>query len=113
MWRTHPEVAGRDCHDCLRHVYDHSRGERLTRHSQPIPRPPGTFAPCHYGRCAKGSPNNGGLSQKNKRAWLHFLECDAVGRFSEDAIVKRNAALIRLAMDSPGRAQRDEASGGR
>jgi hypothetical protein len=37
------------------------------------------------------------LSAKNQQAYHHYLECKAVGRFPEDAIVIRNAGLIRQA----------------
>lgn len=99
---SHPAVASRDCGDCLRHIYDQATGQRLSdRHGQPIPRPPGTFAPCRYvskgfEACAKGSPEaSKELSARNRQAYLHYLECRAVGRFPDDAIVRRNAALIR------------------
>ena len=101
---SHPAVATRDCSDCQRHIYDHASGQRLSdRHGQPIARPAGTFAPCHYGSndfepCAKGSPEAGrDLSIRNQQAYLHYLECRAVGLFPDDAIVRRNAALIQHA----------------
>lgn len=34
------------------------------------------------------------LSDKNWRAFWHFSECDAVREFPDDAIVRRNAAVI-------------------
>lgn len=35
------------------------------------------------------------LSAKNRRAYRHYRMCRAVGRFPPDAVVERNAALIR------------------
>lgn len=95
---SHPALAARSCHDCQQYVYDHAASVRLSdADGQPIPRPSGTFAPCRYGpsRCAKGSPDAGrDLSAKNRRAWLHYRECRAVGAFPDDPLVRRNAALI-------------------
>jgi len=101
---SHPAVASRDCGDCQRYLYDHASGQRLSdRQGQPIARPAGTFAPCRYRTpgiepCAKGSPEAGReLSARNRQAYLHYLECRSVGQFPDDAIVRRNAALIQHA----------------
>lgn len=37
------------------------------------------------------------LSAMNQIAYHHYLECKAVGQFPDDAIVRRNAGLIRQA----------------
>lgn len=69
----------------------------------PIPRPKRTFPPCHYSPkgCPKGTPETSKeLSEKNMRAYRHYLECKAVGDFPQDAIVRRNAGIIRVVEDS-------------
>jgi len=96
----HPEVALRDCADCQRHVYDEATGLRAEfppRSGKPVPRPPGAPPPCRLraGGCPKGSPEDSrALSARNLRAYAHYLECRAVGRFPDDAVVRRNAAIM-------------------
>ena len=99
----HPEVAARDCRDCVAYLY-HDRGPtefgpRVERGGKPVPRPKGTRPPCHW--CPKVPPDAPptpasacDLSDANLRAWEHHRECAAVGAFPADAIVRRNAALI-------------------
>lgn len=103
----HPGVAGRDCQDCLKHVYNEKTGEReeWPRGSgKGYRRPPGTSAPCRKGACPKvapeGEPGSKALSAKNWQAYQHYLECEAVGDFPRDPIVRRNAAIIKMARDS-------------
>jgi hypothetical protein len=46
--------------------------------------------------CRKGSPEHPRtLSEANQRCYEHYRECRAVGRFPDDPIVRRNAAIIR------------------
>lgn len=100
----HPEVAFRDCTDCEMHVYDEKTGERLKlANGQPMARPRGTCAPCRFrdNGCPKGTPEmSKGLSDRNWKAWQHYRECRAVGQFPDDAIVRRNAAIIRAATEA-------------
>jgi Pyruvate/2-oxoacid:ferredoxin oxidoreductase delta subunit len=95
----HPEVATRDCADCQMHVYDEQTGERALHAGRPVVRPAGTQPACRTCRgCPKGTPENPkSLSSKNMHAYLHYLECQAVGQFPDDPIVRRNAATIRSA----------------
>lgn len=101
----HPAVAWRDCGQCTRFVYEHETGEVMRdRDGKPLERPTGTKPPCRYGpagtRCAKGSPEESrGLSDRNAKAYQHYLECKATGQFPEDAIVRRNAGVIRQVED--------------
>ena len=39
------------------------------------------------------------LSDRNRAAFRHWRECKAVGRWPEDSIVRRNAALIQQVFD--------------
>ena len=43
------------------------------------------------------------LSAWNWQAYEHYCECKAVGQFPDDAIVRRNAGLIRMVEDSVAR----------
>lgn len=94
----HPEVATRDCEHCQAFHYDEKTGalKTLTGTDHPIPRDPECPPPCMTTvGCPKGSPDAGlELSLKNWRALEHFKQCRAVGRFPEDSIVERNAAII-------------------
>lgn len=100
----YPEVAFRDCADCLMYVYDEKTGDRkLDAGGKPIARPRGTVAPCRFreGGCKKGTPEaSKALTQANWKAWQHYQECRAVGEFPTDAIVRRNASIIRAVTDS-------------
>ena len=99
----HPEVAYRDCPDCEAFVYDEKTGERLERQGQPVPRPKGTRAPCRLriNGCPKGTPESPkSLTEANWLAYEHYSQCRAVGQFPDDPIVRRNAAIIRQAVDA-------------
>lgn len=48
----------------------------------------------------------------NQQAYQHYLQCKAVGRFPEDAIVERNAGLIRQAEEIAERARQRRMSNG-
>jgi hypothetical protein len=97
---TSPAVAWRDCGDCKRFVYNETTGERHLFQGQPQLRPKGTFPPCHYGACAKGTPESDiALWPQNKKAYLHYRECVAVNRWPDDSIVSRNAATIAAAIN--------------
>lgn len=98
----HPGIAYRDCTDCEAHVYDEKTGRRLEVGGKPVPRPRGTMAPCRLraNGCPKGTPEaSRALTEKNRKAFAHYLECRAVGQFPADGIVRRNAAIIRQVMD--------------
>ncbi len=101
-----PEIASRSCSDCQTYLYmDRGRGqfgERVERGGKPILRPKGTGTPCQW--CPKIAPGDvpepasaQDLSPKNVAAYVHYLECKAVGDFPADALVKRNAGIIRAA----------------
>jgi hypothetical protein len=67
-------------------------------------RPPGAPTPCH--RCPKipkGQPprpeHAAELTDQNWRALKFHQSCKAVGQWPDDAIVRRNARVIELALD--------------
>lgn len=100
--KLHPGVAGRDCGDCRKWQYadtDEVGGKLLRRGGLPIMRPPGQPPPCR--RCPKIPDgvdpaywNAVEWSDKNWKAFRFHQQCAAVGRFPDDAIVRRNAGLI-------------------
>jgi hypothetical protein len=74
----------------------------------PIARPAGVPTPCH--KCARIPAgelpirdNAIELSDRNWRAYEHFLECRAVGLWPDDPIVKRNARILREIHDEAER----------
>jgi hypothetical protein len=96
----HPQVARRDCNHCKKWWYDDDTGKVVQRGGKPLLRPLGTVTACQTREgCPKGTPEDQkGLSAKNQQAWKHFQECDAVGQFPDDPIVRHNALIIRKAM---------------
>jgi hypothetical protein len=101
----HPEVAFRDCQDCMKHVYDEKTGRKVERRGKSVARHPKCPPPCRSkAGCPKGAPTGEKgcreLSSKNWRAYQHYKECVAVGDFPKDATVRRNAAIIRMAEES-------------
>jgi hypothetical protein len=102
-WLAHPELPG--CADCKAWLYD-VRWKRCTRAGQPVPRPEGTPTPCH--KCPKGpTPFEKELTPQNLAALRHYQECKATGRFPVDAVVERNAGLIRMVEDGHDRSKLD------
>jgi hypothetical protein len=112
----HPEVAFRDCEHCLVYSYDEETGEleygrELGPDGErlPLKRLPVLPAPCRrvdrHGKpvepgCPKGTPENPvALSPQNEAAWQYWRECRAVGRFPEDAWVRKNATIIQDVID--------------
>jgi len=87
-------------------VYDEITGrayENPPHSGRLVPRPPGAVAPCRIAGvgCAKGTPEKQrGLNPANLAAYRHYRECRATGRFPDDAIVRRNAAIIRAQEES-------------
>jgi hypothetical protein len=100
-----PHVAFRSCTDCQTYVYDETTGQPCDYppHSgHPVPRPPGSLPACRLDGvgCPKGTPEAPrGLTPANQAAWLFDAECRAIGQFPDDPLVRRNALLIRSAME--------------
>ncbi len=83
-------------------------------HGQVIPRPSGKFAPCRYDAtpCPKGTPEKSRMhNPTNVLVWQHFQECDAVGVFPDDPIVRRNAATIRATLGRIERTRQETLAG--
>ena len=115
MFLLNPTLAARSCADCQRYIY-HDQGQKFGPRVErpkgtPVLRPKGTKTPCFW--CPKIPPetkpcpeNAEELSERNTAAYLHYLECAAIGEFPKDAIVHRNAALIRDVKDAGDRLER-------
>jgi len=82
------------------YVYDEATGhpyQNPPRSGRLVARPQGAFPPCRIAGvgCPKGTPENPlALSAANLAAWRHYRECRATGRFPDDPLVRRNAAII-------------------
>ena len=108
----HPQVARRDCAHCLKFQYDEDTGLAV-KDERGGAIGDGTYlyrrgpAPCRLPKgCPKGTPEKpSSLTQANRQAWRHYLECKATGNFPDDAIVKRNGGIIRELEDRHGREQ--------
>ena len=108
----HPQVAKRDCGHCQKFHYDEdsglpvqdSRGGCIGDGQYLYRRGP---TPCRTSKgCPKGTPENPAtLSERNRQAYRHYLECKAVGDFPGDSIVRRNAGIIRSIEESHSRSQ--------
>lgn len=105
LLKFHPEVANRECKHCQDFLYDEETGKlqlnKKFNPPQPIARPLTVLPPCRTSTgCPKGTPeNNCELTEKNWLAYVHYLQCKAVGDFPKDAIVYRNAVIIRSVED--------------
>lgn len=104
----HGEIQS--CADCHKYLYSapgrvSTRGGRAGLPLIKVPRPPGSSTPCES--CPKipegmtPAPESAEeLTEQNYRAYLHYLECRAVGHWPDDPIVRRNARIIRLVEDA-------------
>jgi len=101
----HPEWS-RTCTDCVTWVYGDD-GHVTQRCGIPNRRPKGVPTPCW--KCPKIPPVAKGeepqrenaveLTEANFAAYVHYLECRAVGKFPNDPIVRRNARILRAIQD--------------
>jgi hypothetical protein len=92
----HPKLARHSCAYCQEWWFDPLTGETTMRRGQPIKRPLYAKKLCESPRgCPKGTPEDSkDLSPKNVQALNHYMECRAVGKFPDDAIVRKNARII-------------------
>lgn len=90
-----PQLALRSCEDCRAWLYDLQTGlPIIDRKGNKQPRK--TPTPCELSGCPKGhwrAPIE--LSEMNQRAFLHWQECDAIGSWPDDPVVRKNAAIIK------------------
>lgn len=113
----HPAFADRSCDECEKYLYD-EKGYLVTRRGNgniPLPqvRPAGVPTPCAV--CPKipaGEPTKDRskaieLTPDNALAFSHYRECKAVGRFPDDPLVSRDAAIIAGVVDAIYDARQD------
>lgn len=100
LLRDFPGVAKRSCEDCKTWWYREDGSVVRFANNQPLRRPANTVLPCQTpSGCPKGTPESPRtLSPANTMALRHFRLCDATKRFPDDAIVARNAAIIRAVL---------------
>lgn len=99
LQRQYPALVLLPCQVCTEFVIDD--GWKVTKRR----RPSGTFPPCRYAakgakdmECPKGSPEDSkALTEQNQLAYKFHRECRATGHWPDDAIVRRNAAIIEEA----------------
>lgn len=77
----------------------------MYRADRRVERANGQPTPCRW--CPKIPPDTSPkpenaveLSERNRRALNHYLECRAIGTFPDDPWVRRNAVVFRAIMDS-------------
>jgi hypothetical protein len=107
LYYRHPAHFSLSCETCQKFV---QKDGVLVRHpartGPPLERQPGQPTPC--ATCPKipeDAPERTRrfareLSPRNLAAFKHYRECAAVGRFPDDPIVRRNAAIIKEVADS-------------
>ncbi len=99
----HPEWS-RSCNDCVTWLYDDD-GNVSKRCGVPNRRPKGVPTPCFKcpkipsGAAPPDRSNAVELTERNFAAYVHYLECRAVGQFPADPIVRRNARILRAIQD--------------
>lgn len=106
----HPQVARRDCNHCELYQYNEDTGLVELWRGQPLRRVRGQSPPCRTPKgCPKGSPEAGRqLMRRNEQTYDHYLRCRATGRFPDDPLVARNAAIIRSVEDLVERRHAEE-----
>lgn len=97
LYLQYPALSRLSCGTCQKWLMDPLSGRIWDRNGKPIPRSLEDALLCQTPEgCPKGTPDAPkSLSPKNEQALRHYLECQAVGHFPDDAIVKRNARIIR------------------
>lgn len=101
----HPEFD-RTCADCQRWIYDDDGQvlRRPAREGKPVIRLPMQPTPCEKcPKIPKGevaiAANAVEMTEQNRQAFIHYLECRAVGQWPDDVIVRQNARIIRQVFD--------------
>lgn len=91
----------------MEYEYDEETGkvEKNPSTGEPLRRLSSEWAPCRryaagkrdkLGPCPKGTPEEqNSLLPENAEAYRHYKECQAVGNFPDDPLVRRHADVIR------------------
>ncbi len=95
----YPATSRLSCKDCQEWWVDPLTGDYVLLEGEKQPRSGGLLCQTQDG-CPAGNPTRQRrLSDKNRRAYQHYLECRATGNFPDDPWVRKNASIIRAAMD--------------
>lgn len=106
---TRPTLATFSCDDCTKYIHKEGVIEKRGVMGLPIARPARMPTPCYAcpkipsDEPIKSRDRAQVLSERNANAYWHYLECKAVSSFPADAIVRRNAAIIRDCEETVGR----------
>jgi len=103
----YPHLSKTTCDYCKAWWYDPMTGVTTEQDGCALQREPESELLCVIDRCPRGTPEKPNvLSGKNRWAWLHFQECEAVNEWPDDPIVRRNARVIRDAIQKAGHGPR-------
>lgn len=95
LYLTNPRLALRPCTLCKKLWYNEETGLPIIMgNDKPLKRYGPTLCETPEG-CLKGTPENQkSLNLANRWAWQHYRECEAIGQFPDDPLVRKNAKLI-------------------
>lgn len=113
----HPMIAIRDCGHCQEYFYDDDPrspqyGNPRTKHNgtDELRKRDSSCPPlCRTPRgCPNGTPEEPQrLTDQNRAAYQHYRECQAVGDFPNDPVVRQNAMIIRAVEESVAQAKQE------
>jgi hypothetical protein len=97
---NHPKLAKVSCDACRKYWFDplEVKWTVAGRDGKPQLKPEGMLPMCEScpGICPAGHyQNSNRLTGKYLHSFHHYLECEATGCFPDDAVVRRNAKIIR------------------
>lgn len=96
----YPRLAQVSCQNCREVWMNPLTGVIHSRHGRPLQREGGTLCEVNQQGCPAGHyQRSRRLSEKNLKAYRHYLECQATGQFPDDSLVRRNARIIRWATE--------------
>ncbi len=97
----HPQVAAIDCRKCSKFACDLKTGKFFERGNGLLIERGPEGPPCRTDKaiCPKGEPGKSDLTKQSQQVLQHYLECEAVGEWPDDEIVRQNAAILRSVLD--------------
>lgn len=96
----HPETSRLSCDDCQKWWVDPLSGEYAEVQGKRIERGTAPLLCSTREGCPAGKPERQRrLSEKNKLAYEHYLECAATNTFPDDCLVAKNAKIIKSVIE--------------
>lgn len=96
----HPEVAGRDCLDCMKYFYGKTGKPKEVHGYKPV-RSKDARVPLECHNCPKipiGKPKTRfqavDFDEQTFAAYMFYQRCKTVGKFPDDEMVERVAAIV-------------------